>query len=426
MKWSIYNISDLSKDEKILLYNYSTDKILVLLPELYSIVKKYKNNTDGIKHIHPEFYDSLCKNGFIVDTDINEAEIAEQKIIKNLSSTNILYLTINPTLDCNLRCWYCYEEHTQNCYMTNKTMEKIIKFVDKKASDDNLHTICLGFFGGEPLLKANKIALPLIHKIKDICTIHEKKLKLNFTTNGVLLSKELSDKLAETGTDIHFQIPFDGGHLLHDKTKFTPNGNGTFYRIIENIEYALSKEFNFTIRCNYTNENIESFIELADEMSKLTYHGENKIRFSLQKVWQEKYSDILREKVKKLEYYLKEKHLISEFTVNDMPKHCYADYSSSVIINYNGDIFKCTARSFNHSERIGTLEDDGNITETERAKLYNIKRFRPQCRSCKLFPICVICIQKKIECNTCQMKEEEADSQLHMRLKAIIEKHISV
>lgn len=48
--------------------------------------------------------------------------------------------------------------------MTNETIERIIKLVGKKASDENLHTIYLGFFGGEPLLKANKIALPLIQK----------------------------------------------------------------------------------------------------------------------------------------------------------------------------------------------------------------------------------------------------------------------
>lgn len=424
MKWSIYNISDLSKEGNFLLYNYSTDKILILLPELYSIVKKYKNNADGINHIHPELYEILCKNGFIVDVNLNEAEIIEQKIIKNLSSTNILYLTINPTLDSNLRCWYCYEEHTQNCYMTNETIERIIKLVGKKASDENLHTIYLGFFGGEPLLKANKIALPLIQKIKNICNIHKKKLKLNFTTNGVLLSKDLADKLAETGLKVHFQIPFDGGHLLHNKTKFTSNGNGTFHHIIKNIEYGLSKGFDFTIRCNYTNENIESFIELADEMSKLTHYGENRIRFSLQKVWQEKYSDILMRKVTKLKLYLKEKSLISKFAIDDIPNHCYADYKSSIIINYNGDIFKCTARSFNHHERIGILENDGNITETERAKLYNINRFRPQCRSCKLLPICVICIQKKIENNTCEIKKEDIDCQLRMKLMAVIEKYI--
>lgn len=39
MKWSIYNISDQTKEDKTLLYNYFTDKIIVLLPELYNIVK---------------------------------------------------------------------------------------------------------------------------------------------------------------------------------------------------------------------------------------------------------------------------------------------------------------------------------------------------------------------------------------------------
>lgn len=49
MKWSIYNISDQTKEDKTLLYNYFTDKIIVLLPELYNIVKKYDSNADEIK-----------------------------------------------------------------------------------------------------------------------------------------------------------------------------------------------------------------------------------------------------------------------------------------------------------------------------------------------------------------------------------------
>ena len=65
-----------------------------------------------------------------------------------------------------------------------------------------------------------------------------------------------------------------------------------------------------------------------------------------------------------------------------------------------------------------------NGTKTERAKLYNINRFRPQCRSCKLLPICVICIQKKIENNTCEIKKEDIDCQLRMKLMAVIEKYI--
>lgn len=156
MKWSIYNISDQTKEGNTLLYNYFTNKIIVLLPELYTIVKKYDSNADEIKNIHPELFSTLCHNGFIVDNQVDEANEAEKKVLKELSSKSTMHLTINPTLDCNLRCWYCYEEHTQNCYMTRKTMDRVVNFVKSKTCSKELKTICLSLFGGEPLLKAEK------------------------------------------------------------------------------------------------------------------------------------------------------------------------------------------------------------------------------------------------------------------------------
>lgn len=425
MKWSIYNISDQTKEDKTLLYNYFTDKIIVLLPELYNIVKKYDSNADEIKNIHPELFSILCDNGFIVDNQVDEATEAEKRILKELSSKSTMHLTINPTLDCNLRCWYCYEEHTHNCYMTRKTMDSVVNFVKSKTCSKELKTICLSLFGGEPLLKAEKIALPLINEIKDVCTKREKTLIVHFTTNGVLLSKRIADLLASTNLDIHFQIPFDGGQVFHDKTKYTKNGKGTYQLIIKNIKYALSKGFSFTIRCNYTNENIDSYYELVDEINNMTPE-KGKVKFFLQKVWQEKQTDELKEKAIRLKTYITGKDSTVKLTEKEVLKHCYGDFYSSAVINYNGDVFKCTARKFNTSDRIGILEEDGHISKTEKAKLYDMKGFVRRCHTCRLLPVCTICVQNRIDHGFCKnaLTQEEADPQLRMRLKILTEDNI--
>lgn len=420
MKWSRYNILNLSKTGNTLLYNYFTDRVLVLLPELYSVVKELQHDIAGISRVHPEFYGALRENGFIVGDNMDEAAAAEEAIMKKLSSQDTLFLTVNPTLDCNLRCWYCYEKHTRNCYMTEETMERVVRFVEKETCKDDLNTIRLGFFGGEPLLKASQIALPLINRIKDVCTERNKKLVVHFTTNGVLLSERLSDQFAETGLEFYFQVPFDGGQSCHDKIKYTSNGNGTYRQVINNVKYALSKGFSFTIRCNYTAENIDSFMELVDDIGSMEEDNGGNVKFFLQKVWQEKNTDELREKSASIGSYIKEKGLVTAYGNESLPTHCYADLSSSLIINYNGDIFKCTARDFDRSRRIGTIEEDGNISKTENAKLYCIKNFCSKCRSCRLLPICTICVQNRIESSACcVLTDEEVESQLRMRLKIV-------
>ena len=67
---------------------------------------------------------------------------------------------------------------------------------------------------------------------------------------------------------------------------------------------------------------------------------------------------------------------------------CYADRANSVIVNYNGDVYKCTACDFAKTKREGKLNEDGTIHA-----LYSNKT----CQECIIFPICDVCSQKRLE-----------------------------
>ena len=41
--------------------------------------------------------------------------------------------------------------------------------------------------------------------------------------------------------------------------------------------------------------------------------------------------------------------------------YCYAERENQVIINFNGDIFKCSVDDFNKSNRIGYLRESGEL-----------------------------------------------------------------
>lgn len=424
-KWSIFNITEHTESERIVLYNYLNDCIIILLPELYQLVKKHED-VNELKEIYPEFFDLLCNNGFVVEDSIDENKLAMKSVNQRLSSPEKLFLTINPTLDCNLRCWYCYETHTTNCYMNEDIMERIVKLVERETQKKELHTICLSFFGGEPLLKAKKIAIPLIRIISNICHKRDKRIQVNFTSNGVLLSKSVLESLKELKVNIHFQIPFDGGRINHNKTKHLPNGKGTYNIILNNINNALSKDFNVTFRCNYTSENIESFKELVDDICNIPEGNKEKVLFSLQRIWQTSPTKDLYKKEEEIQKYIISKGFTKNTNNQKILCNCYADYESSLMINYNGDIFKCTARDFHHNNRIGTLEKDGNILNSDKSLLYRDKRFGKDCLTCRLLPICTVCIQKKIENDKCPINitSEEIDRLIRMRMKIIINDNI--
>jgi hypothetical protein len=45
----------------------------------------------------------------------------------------------------------------------------------------------------------------------------------------------------------------------------------------------------------------------------------------------------------------------------DQLTYCCADRRSQIVINYNGDVFKCTVDKFDSKDRLGVLEDGGVI-----------------------------------------------------------------
>ena len=85
--------------------------------------------------------------------------------------------------------------------------------------------------------------------------------------------------------------------------------------------------------------------------------------------------------------------------MNNLRNPCYADMVNEAVINFDGNVFKCTARDFSTENRCGVLGNDGRIIwdrsiESRRA----IKLSRAVCRTCRLLPLCGGgCTQKSIE-----------------------------
>jgi uncharacterized protein len=275
------------------------------------------------------------------------------------------------------------------------------------------------------LLEFNSTVLPLIHYTENLCDQYTKNLHIGFTSNSTLLTQKVTESLASTGLDIEIQVPFDGGKDFHDKVKKFPNGKGTYDITIKNIKYALTKGLRFNIRCNYTIENLQSFRNLIDDFQNYIHKYPSFIRFSFQQIWQvadnkEKTIPIIKELKKTLEEYgitsMKENMILSA-------KPCYADRPDSIVINYDGNIYKCTARDFLPELKEGVLNENGMITYNEQYKKRMYVRFSNEiCLDCIIFPICNICSQKRLEHgNICllNINDEEKQILIRDRLKII-------
>lgn len=391
-KWNRYNFIRKRNDQEYVLYNCSTNNFMVMVEDVKELIINNINSVDQISSTHPQLFHSLKKKKFIVDEHFDEVKDTIKRMKKSARSSDFFELFINPTLDCNLRCWYCYETHQKNSIVSDDTLKSIMCFIQKKVESQALKEMIISFFGGEPLLKYQEIIRPIIEFTQKICEKNKKKMQVFFNTNGVLLTRKIVDQLYTTGLFCAFQVPFDGNEEYHNKTKKYPNGKGTFDKIINNVMYALSKGFKVIIRCNYTSENLFSFNEL---ISIFTEYAEEAIKykllvFSYHKIWQVEQTVEMTKEVNDIEDRTNSPN--QSFYV------CYADRENSAAINYNGDVYNCTARDFRSENREGVLNQDGKIIYNENhQKRKEIRFSNKNCLNCDIFPICTICSQTKLE-----------------------------
>lgn len=401
MKKSKYN-HICNRSGYTVLYNLATDAVCQLdshLAELYN-----QHTPDEIHGIHPDFYDFLINNNFIVADNVDEVQDVIDRWKSADSSSDKFTIAINSTLNCNLHCWYCYENHTGNLMMPTNTYNKVISYITNVIAQRRHKHIHIGFFGGEPLLNFNNIAKPLIQESFHLSQLHDTLISYSFVTNGTLANKEFADYIRDIGAPVTLQITFDGNRESHNIIRTTNQHNEGTYDLIFNNCVRLLNIPNVTliIRCNYTHSNILSFLDLATHLKEFIHNPTGKLHVELHQVWQDMSSssthnileleEIVRNAFREIGISVSEPKRISKY-------RCYADTGNSILINYNGDIFRCTARDFSPDNREGILNDDGDIIMNDRSRMRDRIRWGNDfCKSCAIYPICHGgCSQNKIE-----------------------------
>ena len=386
-------------EEGCFIFDISSSTAVALHPELYTLIKEHSENIEELQTLHPELFESLVNAKFIVDLDCDEAQIlldSYNAIDCNPSSFSII---INPTLECNLRCWYCYENHEKQSRMSDETLSAIEKLIDIKTQSPELKNLSVSFFGGEPLLGWNNVVKPLLKYSVDKCNERGISFSTAFTTNGVLLTDEKTDILLELGLkNTSFQITLDGNRAFHDSSRIGASKAPTYDVIMRNVEKAALKGFAINLRFNYTPDTIDTFIDVLSDIEKIPSEARSHIRCSFEKVWQSGTGETRNQALSVISAF-KDAGISTSSDILYTRHHCYADRENNIVVNYNGDIFKCTAREFSPAMREGVLNSDGTLSLNERYhKRMALKYSNPICKSCDIMPLCNgHCSQTKIE-----------------------------
>ncbi len=397
-------------ENEILAYNAFSNSFARVNTEKYTIINKIlaspnlepDNDNSSNSTADPGDWDTLkgdlIGNGFLIDSRFDEFEVLKAQNQIGRFANRSLALTIAPTLECNLKCDYCFEDKKKDV-MTAEVETSLIHFVDKKL--ETLKVLNLSWFGGEPLLKLDTIE-NLMGSFNQLCKKHGAAIPpASIITNGYLLTKKTAERLRAANI-LNVQVTLDGPPEIHDKRRKLKNGKGTFDAILDNLKNAL-EILRLTVRINVDKQNEDAF---SDFMKLWQREGfSKKVPFYFGRVVSNTKScaDIASSCLNSKEFsetivrkYKEAKELgLTNILYPNLRKsgYCLADNLNGFVIAPSGLLFKCWEEISCGVERsVGHLSQRSPAPPQvmNRVKYLNWNPFLvDNCKDCSILPICV-------------------------------------
>lgn len=357
--------------------------------ELKQIVKS------GTTEIKSELEQFLFEHKYLVRETIAESGV--QQLLSIMDET--LIIGIMPTMKCNFRCVYCYEEHDAP-NMSEATFEQIKQFLEQEIVNKNIKYVQVNWFGGEPTLCIEQIC-----KFNSFVLELQEQYHFSFmsgiTTNGYLLDVSLLKKLYALGVE-NYQITLDGWR--HDEYRKHSSGIKTLDKIVSNLKEIsqLSGEYEFVVRLRYN---------ISEENQDTSWYDYIKEKFGADERFS-MYINFVKdwggEGVKELELCTKQKmDELESAHINYMQKIglknsntmeekfiplsnvCYAAYSNSYLFTPDNKILKCSVALNAEENVIGYVDNSqGIILEKDKQRLWSETSIE-YCRDCSYILSCL-------------------------------------
>ncbi len=358
----------------------------LLLDEMAHDLYATEDNMDLMKNKNIKLYDELSRLGFLIEDDIDEHSIIELMRQMELHDKSMYHLIINPTLDCNLSCWYCYEDRVKGSRISEEIINGIKRHIEASYNISPFRSLNLSFFGGEPFLDFHAIK-EIVFAANMFCKPKGINLNIDFTTNGSLITQSELQMLSDFNCT--FQITLDGNKEQHNKVKFSRNKDFDAYTATLNNIKQIQKEIRNSyvfLRINFDKQTLNSFDGILHDINDLDRRRTTVI---LKRIWQVGENKVNKDQIIDTINKLFEKDFVIDYYTQG--KLCFAERMNETVINFDGKVFKCTTiTKFNDDNSYGKLNCNTGRIEWNLKKLADCaKNLRPsKCKACRMYPSC--------------------------------------
>jgi uncharacterized protein len=433
MKSSRYNRLFQASDGTWLAFNGWTTALAEIEPQNVDFLQALLADPDGTPCDTPEkraMREALIDARFLVEDSEDEAATVKADWLRDRFRTNLLHLTIAPTLDCNFRCDYCYEEHLK-VGMSSVVQDALIQWTESKL--EGVSDLAVTWYGGEPLLPS---AFPVVERLSraylEMCGKRGVEYEAHLVTNGFFLDRAKAEALRELGVS-RVQVTLDGPAEIHDQRRPLVGGRGTFERIVRNLEETVDA-IHIQLRINVDERNAMATLELVEHLAErgiatqvrpylaqVTHDGAacgNIVEFCYSS---EAYAGV------EMQIYAEAARRglpLSRYPFRITGAFCTAERLNGYVVSPTGSLFKCWHEvTMNPEQAIGSLVDgQAPFQKVNEDRWLAWDAFeKPGCRSCDILPMC------HGGCPVEAMKHPEADKgaceHLKYHLPALLDLH---
>lgn len=221
-----------------LLYDISSDFNVLSLEEIQQKFED-KFSREAIKRAWNTLYEKYTKDGHLSDIrPQNRADTFAWEGLNKSINDRLRQIVLNCTDNCNLRCEYCIYsgkftgKRTHNKkMMTKENAKQVLDYLLEHSNEQKGFT-ALGFYGGEPFLNFDLIKWSIEYVKENY--IQETPLIFTITSNGTNITQEIIEFLIKNNVILF--ISLDGPEEVHDKNRKLINGEGSYKKVISNLE----------------------------------------------------------------------------------------------------------------------------------------------------------------------------------------------
>ena len=400
MKASRYNRIFQASDGTWLAFNGWSTALAEIEPENIGFVRDLLEDPDSVRcdtREKREMREALVETRFLVEDDEDEVATVKADLLRDRFRVDQFHLTIAPTMDCNFRCDYCFEEHLR-VTMSRHVQDALVRWVESRL--DTTRQLHVTWYGGEPLLpRAYPVVEELSRRFTETCASRGITYGAHLVTNGFFLDREKMEELRPLGVD-RVQVTLDGPPEAHDRRRHLIGGRGTFDRILQNLKDTAGMA-DFQLRINVDGRNAMQALDVVEilvreglgnrvrpYLAMITHDGAacgNILEFCYSN------ADFARLEVEIYREAARRRLPLSRYPFRIAGAFCTADRLNGYVVSPTGALFKCW-----HEVTMSPEKSVGSVLDPQQPfQKINEDRWlrwdaleKSGCRTCNVLTLC--------------------------------------